>query len=290
MAGGEGFETMVRHPAHARHPWPHVLAVALLLLASPLAAGAQGIHLGVTPTSLNVNPGAQFDVDLSVTEAGSSFNGFDVVVSYDPLALTLVALSPTTLQQGCLMTGGCSTACGTTFHRFSAAGDSASITDILLCNQISLTGPGQVYTLRFVASQTPQLTHVRIRRAQFYDAGLYVNPMITEDAQIVIGTPVGVGEHGVPSPVTRLRAVPNPGRGSMRFEIEASPSEGISIDVHDVSGRLVRHLSRAGDGGTSRTLLWDGRDDSGARVPPGVYLVTLTAGGRAARARVALLR
>lgn len=278
--------------AWARRTGPR-LAGAAGLLAAVLSApplGAQGVRVGVTPATLTVSPGAQFDLDLAVTQAGSVFNGFDVIVSYDPAALTLVPLSPTTLQEGCLMTGVCSAACGNTFHRFSAAGDSVSITDILLCNQIALVGPGQLYRLRFTASLTDQATQVRVRRAQFYDAGIYVNPVITEDAYITIGAPVGLGEPGGPPAGLGLRAAPNPMRGSTVFAIEADRAGEQRLDVHDLAGRLVRRVDRGRYGAGIRHVAWDGTDGSGARAPSGVYVVTLSAGDRTARVRVALLR
>src|SRR5262249_45547425 len=82
----------------------------------------------------------------------SAFLGFHAVVDFAPAALPLLPASPTTLQQGCLMTGACSAACGNTFHTFTAAGDTAAMSDILICNQITLTGPGHLYQLRFHAS------------------------------------------------------------------------------------------------------------------------------------------
>jgi ligand-binding sensor domain-containing protein len=56
--------------------------------------------------------------------------------------------------------------------------------------------------------------------------------------------------------------------------------------VYSIEGRLVRHLPSAGNG----TLLWDGRDDHGVQVRPGLYFVRVEAGGRSATTRVTLLR
>ena len=128
------------------------LAVAALVASAPIARAA--VSAGLTPSSQMVTPGTDFDLFFDVTAAGSQFNGFDVVVSYNPAALTFLPLAPTSLQQGCLMTGGCSAACGNTFHLFSAAADSLSASDVLLCDQTFLTGPGHLYKLRFHASST----------------------------------------------------------------------------------------------------------------------------------------
>lgn len=266
------------------------LPIVLALLSGPPPSVAQGVHVGITPAALTVSPDAEFNLDLTVTEAGSLFNGFDATVSFDPAALTFMPLAPTSLQQGCLMTGACSAACGNTFHRFSAAADSAAITDILLCDQLAFAGPGQVYRLRFKASTTLQVTDVRIRRSTFYNAGLYVNPVVTADAQVTIAAGVGVGGVATPAPGIRLRAESNPGRGPMVFALEVDAAGEQRLEVHDVTGRLVRTVDTGWREQGTRRVTWDGLDDSGARAPSGVYLVTLGVGNRMARIRIALLR
>jgi hypothetical protein len=267
-----------------------VSAVGLMLLAAPLPGAAQGIHVGITPAAPTVSPGSEFDLDVSITVAGASFNGFDATVSYDPAALTLIPQSPTTLQQGCLMTGGCSTACGTTFHSFAAAGDSATITDVLLCNQISLTGPGSVYRLHFQASNTEQTTHVRLRRAVFYNAGLYVTPLVTDEAVITIGTPTAVEPVAREAMGLALAAGPNPAKGDMTFSVASDVAAVQCLEIHDLAGRLVRVVDRGWRGAEGRRVVWDGRDASGARVPSGIYLATFGVGERLTRIRVAVLR
>src|SRR5689334_9098007 len=181
----------------------HHLAVIALVVAA-LATGARpaaaAVSVGLTPASQTVTPGTDFDLFFDSISAGASFNGFDAVISYDPAALTFVPLAPTSLQQGCLMTGSCSAACGSTFHLFNAAGDSLSVSDVLLCDQTFLTGPGHLYKLRFHASSTPQITHVRIRRTSFYNAGVFVTPVSTADAVIGIGITLGVGPTGPTGP------------------------------------------------------------------------------------------
>ena len=56
--------------------------------------------------------------------------------------------------------------------------------------------------------------------------------------------------------------------------------------VYSVDGRMIRRLGGAGNGG----VLWDGRNDDGVLVKPGLYFVRVEAGGRAATGRVTLLR
>ena len=110
---------------------PRLALLALTLLVLPAAAWSQGVTVAIVPAEQSVAPGAELDVEIQVTQAGAPFNGFDAVVSYDPAALEFMPASPTTNQQGCLMTGACSAACGSTFHRFTASSTTLSSTDIL---------------------------------------------------------------------------------------------------------------------------------------------------------------
>jgi len=267
-----------------------ILVLTLGSLAWVAPARAQvTVSLGTPPIS--VSPGAEFNLDLLVTAAGSAFNGFDATITYDPSALTFMPASPITNQQGCLMTGGCSGACGNTYHTFSGGTtDSLNIVDVLLCDQTSITGPGQLYRLHFKASSTPQTTHVRFRHAGFYNAGLIVTPVSTTDANIGIGVLAGVGDLSGPSTALTLRTSPEPARGPVTLAITAAGSGAQTVEIHDVTGRLVRRLTGGWQPSGTRLLLWDGRDDGGAPLPSGVYLATARSAGVVARAHVTLLR
>lgn len=268
----------------AAPPMAVVCVLAACLLATPAMAG---VKVGLTPASQTVTPGTDFDVFLDVTQAGSNFNGYDVIVSYDPAALTFLPLAPTSSQQGCLMTGGCSAACGNTFHVFNAAGDSLSVNNVLLCNGISLTGPGHLYKFRFHASNTVQVTQVTIRRANFYNAGLFVTPVEKAGCTIGIGVTLGVGER-TSLATDGIRVEPNPSRGRVRFSSLDAAQALDELDVVDPQGRLVRRLEPA-SAGAATSLVWDGRDAAGKRMPPGLYLARAKRGPRLLTARVVLL-
>ena len=278
-------------PKHDARAWRWISAIVLMSLAGPGTARAVGVQAALMPAQQTVSPGATFDVTIEVTAAGSQFNGWNAVVTYDPAALTFLPTSPTSLQQGCLMTGACSAACGTTNHLFSMAADSVEIHDILLCDQIFLTGPGQVYKLRFRASNTAQVTNVRFRRAPtFLRAGLYVTPVSAADCVVGIGTLLGVDAERAGEAGLRLRAEPNPSPGAVLLTVEADAAGEQRLDVLDVQGRLVCRLAGGWYGRGIRQVQWDGRDASGARAPAGVYLIDLRAGRRVTRAHVTLLK
>ena len=61
------------------------------------------------------------------------------------------------------------------------------------------------------------------------------------------------------------------------------------VAILDVSGRLVRRILRGPVAAARHEILWDGRDDEGRLVPPGVYFCRIQAGTAAATRRVVLL-
>jgi hypothetical protein len=98
----------------------------------------------------------------------------------------------------------------------------------------------------------------------------------------------------VPTGATSLRLLaprPNPFGARTAIAFDLPGAAAVTVRVHDVGGRLVRTLAAAEVMGAGRhELPWDGRDDGGAGVAAGVYLVRLQAGGRVLTRRVAFVR
>jgi len=86
-----------------------------------------------------------------------------------------------------------------------------------------------------------------------------------------------MGRHLVPNE-------PNPFAGTTRLALGAA-ARGVSVRVLDASGRRVRTLVADGVG----TVLWDGTDDRGARLPGGVYFYGLAGPDRGNALRRAVL-
>ena len=82
---------------------------------------------------------------------------------------------------------------------------------------------------------------------------------------------VGVATDPTASSSTGLRVTPNPHARWARIQVDSAEPSG-TLEVFDLEGRRVRRM--AGD--PRRGFLWDGRDDVGARLKPGVYLHRVT--------------
>jgi hypothetical protein len=266
-----------------------VLWLCLGLLASigaSVAAG-HGVTVALTPNMFQVPPGALFDLDLTITEAGSPFNGFNAVIGFDPAALTCMPRDPLSLQEGDLMRD----ACAVRFHRFEQGSATDTIGDFLLCNGVSVTGPGQIYHLQFRASQTPQVTTVRfLAGLHFYNEGTYVTPIHAADAVIGIGLPPAAVEPRVPPGGLRLRISPNPARRATTFSVGAELGGPQRITVADICGRVVWRSDDVCAGGGYRVLTWDGRDAGGKPLPSGIYFVKFGTSGRSVSDRMTWIR
>ena len=55
----------------------------------------------------------------------------------------------------------------------------------------------------------------------------------------------------------------------------------VSFTVYDLTGRMIYQLTRSQYSGP-QTMRWDGANDAGKRVPPGLYLWRITADTAAA--------
>jgi len=84
---------------------------------------------------------------------------------------------------------------------------------------------------------------------------------------------------------------PNPIRDGAVIRFVTLEPSVVSLRVYDESGRRIRELI-AGTlhGAAAHQVTWDGRDDAGRRLSPGVYFYRLKAGARGETRKVTLLR
>jgi photosystem II stability/assembly factor-like uncharacterized protein len=79
---------------------------------------------------------------------------------------------------------------------------------------------------------------------------------------------------------------PQPSRGRVRLELAASRPGPVRVDVCDVAGRRVRQMSFRVAVAGPISIEWDGADDRGRGVSPGVYFVRAASSGAVATQRV----
>jgi hypothetical protein len=106
---------------------------------------------------------------------------------------------------------------------------------------------------------------------------------------------VGIREAAAPVNVGALRtelkpAVPSVfrSRTAVRFTLDAD--RPVSLQVHDLTGRVVRTVCASGLKRGAYSYAWDGCDAQGRALAEGVYLVRLVAGDYSATGKLTLLR
>ena len=106
-------------------------------------------------------------------------------------------------------------------------------------------------------------------------------PIVANRAiKITSGTPIAVAEPRLAGTVSAMKALPNPFTRSVRFS--PAGSGAWAVRIFDNAGRRVRTLTGTG------SLVWNGCNESGTRVAPGVYFARATGSGR--QMRLVLIR
>ncbi|UCD05556.1 MAG: right-handed parallel beta-helix repeat-containing protein, partial [candidate division WOR-3 bacterium] len=101
-------------------------------------------------------------------------------------------------------------------------------------------------------------------------------------------TSPGIDEHVLqPNPLLMLYAAPNP--FSDVVNIRCMIGRG-TLRIYDVGGRLVKELMQISDISYQSSVMWQGTDSSGNRLPGGVYFVEFAAGDYSETVKLVLLR
>ena len=83
---------------------------------------------------------------------------------------------------------------------------------------------------------------------------------------------------------------PNPARGEASISYRTGRAGRVRVRVFDVRGALVRSLENRDAPAGEQRVLWDGRNDAGARAATGVYLFRIETPEGVATRKVAFLR
>jgi hypothetical protein len=83
---------------------------------------------------------------------------------------------------------------------------------------------------------------------------------------------------------------PNPSHGAAAFAFTLPGDARASLKIYSVDGRLVRVLLDGPAEAGQHELAWDGRDDAGRSLAPGVYFSRLESRGMQVSRKLVLLR
>ena len=110
------------------------------------------------------------------------------------------------------------------------------------------------------------------------------------DIEDVLGI-AGAQPTGPPRMVELRNPAPNPSRGRVSVAYALPRAADVRLQVHDVSGGLVRTLASGRREAGLHIAVWDGYANTGAACPPGKYFARLNVDGRSVGARqITILR
>jgi hypothetical protein len=99
---------------------------------------------------------------------------------------------------------------------------------------------------------------------------------------------VSVDHDIAPRAATLLASVPNPFTTSTDLRFQLSATGPYVLEVYDVAGKRVASFRGIGRSGAN-AVRWNGRDDQGHYIGPGIYYSRLISGGRSTSRKVVRL-
>jgi hypothetical protein len=120
------------------------------------------------------------------------------------------------------------------------------------------------------------------------EQALYVVSYLGGFYRIVHGSTTDVSDATLAEAL--LAVFPNPARGACALRYSTLTGGLTRARVVDVSGRLIRRLTEVWRPAGPQTLAWDGRDEAGASVSPGIYFAHVQVGRVSRTARVTIVR
>lgn len=111
--------------------------------------------------------------------------------------------------------------------------------------------------------------------------GFYRPPFGVEE----IPTPIGM-----PSEFALAQSYPNPAKGNAVIRFALPRDTKVMLNIYNISGQKIRTLVSGEEKAGFKSVTWDGRTDSGAKVPAGIYFYRIEAGGFTATRKVVVIR
>jgi hypothetical protein len=137
-------------------------------------------------------------------------------------------------------------------------------------SEAGLAGAGEVARIRFRTKATgdPRLAFRRVDARSGTNESVAIALERVEPAR------------ALPERTALAPASPTPFTGSTTLRYSLLRAGAVDLTVFDVQGRVIRTLVDGAREAGEYSLVWDGRDDTGRRASPGLYLVRLRAEGR----------
>ena len=86
------------------------------------------------------------------------------------------------------------------------------------------------------------------------------------------------GADEITSPFNEFKIFPNPFKNKLNIVIGMNSGSDLQIKIYTIQGKLIKTLSDINNSSYEHKIIWDGRDQQGKAVKPGLYLIRLQSG------------
>ncbi|MCK4715992.1 MAG: T9SS type A sorting domain-containing protein, partial [Candidatus Marinimicrobia bacterium] len=118
-------------------------------------------------------------------------------------------------------------------------------------------------------------------------AGYFDNIVVTPNQATSIDPEV---KASIPASFSLFQNYPNPFNPATTISFQVNVSSNISLNIFNVKGEIVRNLITGHLVPNQYSIIWDGRNSLGQRVPSGVYLYTVSDGSQNTMRKMLLLK
>lgn len=146
------------------------------VLALGPGTAAPDVSVSLQPDPACLAEGERCTLFVYVDSAGSSFNGYETVIRFNPNRLDAIAAYEESVMVD---------VCGDTWWVRRVGADSVFISHVAMCGPLNATGPGALSAVIFEAVDGPAVTPVYFDYIEFYLAGEIV-PSEARDGTVVI--------------------------------------------------------------------------------------------------------
>ena len=110
------------------------------------------------------------------------------------------------------------------------------------------------------------------------------------DADFTISSTIDVPLAALPTEFALRQNVPNPLTSQTTIRFALPEQSRVSLTIYDASGRRIRSLVNGVLPPSEQSVVWNGRDESGSRVRPGIYFARFQANGFSATKRMVVTK
>jgi flagellar hook assembly protein FlgD len=97
-------------------------------------------------------------------------------------------------------------------------------------------------------------------------------------------------EAEIAAPGIKIKNYPNPFNPQTAISFELAQTEMVNIDIYNIKGQRINTLSSQRYSAGEHSVIWNGNDDYGNRMPSGLYFYRIVTDSSSATAKMMLMK